>query len=78
MVYSQKPLTLCVLGAIEKAYPLRREVWGYIPSDSEFFWVLSFFLFSLSFPEHANALYASQQAYPKVTGMEGRSDGRME
>ena len=37
MVYSQKPLTLCVLGAIEKAYPLRREVWGYIPSDSEFF-----------------------------------------
>ena len=38
MVYSQKPLTLCILGAIEKAYPLRREVWGYIPSDSEFFW----------------------------------------
>ena len=78
MVYSQKPLTLCILDAIEKAYPLRREVWGYIPSDSEFFWVLSFFLFSLSFPEHANALYASQQAYPKVTGMEGRRDGRME
>ena len=37
MVYSQKPLTLCILGAIEKAYPLRREVWGYIPSSSEFF-----------------------------------------